>query len=168
MVDQPSLIFVPGAWHTPDCYTTVIEHLRKTNPVYNCISVTLPSTIYEGIHSELSMQPDVDAIKTAIHKEINNGRILVVIAHSYGSLVASEALAGIDPSRATLLIISGFLLDSGNSLLSSRNGAKSALWNVQGELVKANDPEHHFYHDVEEAERQKLVERASRAVIPYA
>ena len=39
----PSLVFIPGAWHQPSCYDTVIALLTNVHQL-RCLRVTLPST----------------------------------------------------------------------------------------------------------------------------
>ena len=83
---------------------------------------------------------------------------MVVIAHSYGSMPASEALRGVDRKKATLLIVAGFLFDVGTTIISGNGGTNPPSCGVVGDIVQANDPVYFFYHDIPKADQGKSVE----------
>lgn len=149
-----TLIFVPGAWHSPKCYDRLVDILEDGTSPYKCVPVTLPSVgASEGSLSRTTWQPDIAAVSGAIQHAISSGSRVVVIAHSYGSIPANEALRGVDRGKASLLIISGFLYDVGTSILSAGEGRVPPVCDIVGEIVLAKDPNHYLYHDVPEAEQ---------------
>ncbi|XPS78437.1 hypothetical protein M3J09_010450 [Ascochyta lentis] len=85
---QPTLIFIPGSWHKPTCYKKVIDTLEERYRL-KCIAVTLPSTTG---NPESTFKDDLDAARTAIALETTQGRNVIVIAHSYGGMVANSAI----------------------------------------------------------------------------
>ena len=112
-----TLIFVPGAWHSPTCYDPVIEHLESSTnngnrttrgATYNVVKVPLPSiSCPRTSPSMTSWQPDVDAVLHVLESEIismsatdgcendqNNIKDVRVISHSYGSLEALRLRGG--------------------------------------------------------------------------
>lgn len=91
MTLKPTLIFVHGAWHSPSCFSHVIDLLSTAG--YKSICVTLPSV---GAEPPLkSFDPDVHAIQSAISTAVDaDGEDVIVIMHSYGGSPGSEAIKG--------------------------------------------------------------------------
>jgi hypothetical protein len=52
-----------------------------------------------GSLSRESWQPDIDAIRNAINVEVKEGKDILVVAHSAGTLPTNEALKGVDAGR---------------------------------------------------------------------
>lgn len=111
MSSETSLVFVPGAWHKPSCYRKVMEQLQTQHHL-RCIPVTLPTTMDDPM---ASFKDDVEAVRSAIRQETENGRDVIVITHSYGGTVGNSAVKGF--SRATEASVSG---QSSASPFSSR------------------------------------------------
>jgi pimeloyl-ACP methyl ester carboxylesterase len=86
----PTLVFIPGAWHLPACYGP-ITLLLSTKHNFRCVPVTLPST--QG-DPQATFKDDLDAARVAIAAETSAGRDVVLIAHSYGGMVANSAIKG--------------------------------------------------------------------------
>src|SRR3954468_3926934 len=86
---RPSLVFVPGAWHSPAHFSPVISYL--TNLGYHSVSAALPST-GSGI-SLTSFEPDVEAIRKAVLVELDRGQNVVLVTHSYGGIPGASALS---------------------------------------------------------------------------
>lgn len=167
MPASPSLVFVPGAWHKPSCYDKVIAILQESYGL-KCIAITLPSTLD---NPSATFKDDLDAARTAISTETNQGRDVVLIAHSYGGMVANSAIKGFarpkdtatsDPTTSIghviglILIASGFTL-TGMSFMDPFLGYPPPAWRVNNTTGYAEivvDPREFFYHDVpsEEAE----------------
>lgn len=154
-----SLIFVPGAWHSPKYFDRLVTILEDGTSPYKCVPVTLPSVgAPDGSLSRTTWQPDIAAVSGAIQHAISSGSRVVVIAHSYGSIPANEALRGVDRGKASLLIISGFLYDVGTSILGANEGTVPPACDIVGDIVLAKDPIHHFYRDITEAEQVQSAE----------
>jgi len=153
---KPTLIFVPGAWHSPACYSAVIERLQSGSDPYKCVTVELGSVGAEpGSPSLQSWQPDVDAVRGAVQKELEEGNDVLLVCHSYGTLPTQEAPKGVDlGGRVKQLIIAGFILDVGESLVSISQGNFPPLWDIRGDVIYPNDPENAFYHDLPIAEQK--------------
>lgn len=90
MSSNPTLVFIPGSWHKPICYDPVIRILQDQHNL-KCTAVTLPST---SNNPAATFKDDVDAARAAIAHETNQGRNVVVIAHSYGGMVGNSAIKG--------------------------------------------------------------------------
>ncbi|EPS45569.1 hypothetical protein H072_467 [Dactylellina haptotyla CBS 200.50] len=164
MSDLPTLVFVPGAWHKPLCYSKIIKILEERHGV-RCVAITLPSTAGDP---EATFKDDLDTTRAAISNEITQGRNVIVIAHSYGGLVGNSAIKGFarpkqaDPSETSpsgyvvglVLIASGFTLN-GLAFMDPFFGIPPPAWRVNKETGFADlvaDPRQFFYHDVPEDE----------------
>jgi pimeloyl-ACP methyl ester carboxylesterase len=91
-MSQPAVIFVPGAWHSPDCFHKVITLLSAKG--FTTRKVDLPSVGRSPPVS--SLEPDAEAIRTAALAEMQNGHDVTVVCHSYGGIPTSQALKGLD------------------------------------------------------------------------
>ncbi|KAL2210918.1 alpha/beta-hydrolase [Sarocladium strictum] len=167
MPTTPTLVFVPGAWHKPSCYDKVIAILQESYGL-KCTAITLPSTLD---NPSATFKDDLDVAREAISTEINEGRDVVLIAHSYGGMVANSAIKGFArpsntvTSEATpstghviglILIASGFTL-TGMAFMDPFLGYPPPAWRVNKTTGYAEivvNPRQFFYHDVptEEAE----------------
>jgi len=96
MSDLPTLVFVPGAWHRPTCYSKIIKLLQERHKL-KCVAITLPSTTGDPA---ATFKDDLDAAREAISRETSDGRDVIVVAHSYGGMVGNSAIKGFARPRA--------------------------------------------------------------------
>lgn len=102
----PTLVFVHGAW----CGSWVWKRVRRFLPEFDTIAVDLPSAGPDP--TELSdLADDAAALRDAVNAI--EGPVIVV-AHSYGGAVASEALADC-PNVQQVIYLSALVLDEGES-----------------------------------------------------
>jgi len=157
----PTLLFVPGAWHRPSCYGKIVSLLQNRHSL-KCISVTLPTTKDDPT---ATFKDDVDTVRHALSTETSQGCNVVVIAHSYGGMVANSGIKGFSRSRdaasptlstssghvvGLILIASGFNL-TGLSFMDPFFGHPPPAWRVNSKTGYAEivvDPRELFYHDV--------------------
>lgn len=174
MTQTPTLIFVPGAWHTAETWSQTIAELEPKG--FKCIAVTLPSTT----SVTAGLGDDVEAVQDAIRAESDEGRDVVLIVHSYGGLVGSSSIRGFakkahDDSVKSLvkdesssgrviglaLIATGFV-KTGLSFLGATGGKPPPQWVADTEAGTARlivDPRDWFYHDLPEEEGKAWVEK---------
>lgn len=170
MSDLPTLVFVPGAWHRPTCYAKVMKALQEQHHI-ECSSLSLPSTSGDP---EATFKDDLDAARTAIANETTKGRDVVLIAHSYGGMVANSAIRGFSLRRddgpddsslsrgrilGLVLIASGFTL-TGLSFMDPLFGIPPPAWRVNKETGFADivtPPRQLFYHDLPADEADEWV-----------
>ncbi|PVI04332.1 alpha/beta-hydrolase [Periconia macrospinosa] len=162
MSNKPTLLFIPGAWHLPTCYNKIITILEKQHD-FECDSITLPSTTGSA---EATFKDDLDTARDAITKHISRGRDVVVVAHSYGGMLANSAIkdftsSGTSPEpkahvTGLILIASGFTL-TGLSFMDPLFHRPPPTWHANrnsgfAELVVP--PSSLFYHDIPNSEAQ--------------
>ena len=123
---KPTLIFTPGAWHTPEVFGTVISKLEAVG--YKCIALSLLAAGHEP--PVKSLQPDIAAIHGAVFKEIQeNGNDVMMVPHSWSGTVVSGALDGLSKAErerkgekggvVKLAYITAFVPPEGVSLLDA-------------------------------------------------
>lgn len=129
----PALVFVPGAWHTTQCYNVVIDKLQQAGYSGEIVRCELPSIGAAPDDPVMySIIPDVQSVETAIAQFVDKGVPVVLVAHSYGSVVGSCALKNFANSGLVKFCnVAGFLLEFGESLIGVCGGKPPPLWNRQ-------------------------------------
>jgi pimeloyl-ACP methyl ester carboxylesterase len=170
MSDSPTLIFTPGAWHRPTCYTKVMTALQEQYNI-TCTSFALPSTNGDP---KATFKDDLDAARATISSETIQGHNVILIAHSYGGMVVNSAIKGFTEPRGItkdaskpaqgrviglILIASGFTL-TGLSFMDPLFGIPPPTWRVNkatGFADIVTSPAQLFYHDLPADEAEEWV-----------
>jgi len=98
-MSKPSLVLVHGSWHCPQHFELVAPILLECG--YHAVPVSLPSTQSRD-EPPRDLADDTTAVRNAVLAELDHGKDVVVLAHSYGGCVANNALEGLNEnSRAT-------------------------------------------------------------------
>ncbi|WP_115789771.1 alpha/beta hydrolase [Arthrobacter silvisoli] len=132
-----TIILVHGAWHTSWCWESVRSELSG----FEVRTVDLPSVgaVPAGL------QEDAAVLRKAV-QDVDGP--VVVVAHSYGGAVASEALAGLENVKH-IGYLCAFALDAGESLLGAVGGVAPEWWNIKGDgWITVTDPASVFYNGV--------------------
>jgi pimeloyl-ACP methyl ester carboxylesterase len=88
MSTKPTIILIPGAWHTTEGFGPLKSFLEKAG--YPTKAVDLPSA---GAHpGHPNFDQDVAAIRKVVLDLIDEEKDVVVVMHSFGSVIGSEAL----------------------------------------------------------------------------
>lgn len=168
---KPTILFVPGAWHLPSCYDLVTAPLSAAG--FPTVSVALPSNSHTPIPS---FEPDITAIRAALVPLVEDGKDVVVVAHSYGSVPTNEAIQGLTRRERQgkglqggvlhYVFISAFITPVGVSLMDALQGKDLAWFIVQEDkmLVRPDGPRDIFYGDLEEAQAEMWVGR----LVPFS
>lgn len=90
-MSKPTLVLIPGAWHSPEIYNGIISKLSVHG--YRCLTVSLLAVGHEPAVPDL--QPDIDNVHAVVLGEVGQGRDVVVVAHSWGGIVAGASLEGL-------------------------------------------------------------------------
>ncbi|KAG8964984.1 hypothetical protein FRC05_003511 [Tulasnella sp. 425] len=159
---KPTIIFVPGAWHEPHVFEPVITILQSQG--YKTVPVSLPSV---GASPPLDdFQPDVATIRAAIVSSVDAGSEVVLFAHSYGGVPASEAVKGLTKSDVQsqgksggvvhFVLCAAFLIPEGVPSIDPEVGPFPLYEVVEdGTIINTIDPITTYYNDLprEAAER---------------
>jgi pimeloyl-ACP methyl ester carboxylesterase len=166
MASSTTVLFIPGAWHNPQCFNQVIERLEKDG--YNTDVVHLPSVGSTIPHPDFS--EDVRQVRSQIEIAANAGQRVVVVVHSYGGLPGCEAIRGLAwESRQRqnqplgvvhLCFCCSFIVPGGKSLISSFGGDDLPWFQVSDDrlIVTPATPTETFYNDMNELDAKRAVE----------
>ncbi|THX25512.1 hypothetical protein D6D10_09895 [Aureobasidium pullulans] len=91
-MSKPSIVLVPGAWHVPAHFNHVIEKLE--DQAYVCVGVNLPTNTQNPLVDGrlLGIEDDAAAIRAAVMSQLDTGNDVVVVTHSYSSILGTAAL----------------------------------------------------------------------------
>ena len=134
-----TLVLVHGAWHGPGAWDQLIAELDGVDVV----TVDLPSSGTDpatlgGLYDDAA---ELSRVLAGIEGPT------VVVAHSYGGAVATEAVTA-DSGVAHLVYLCAFQLDVGESLLGLVGGQAPPWWEVHERHIVALTPEEVFYNRV--------------------
>jgi pimeloyl-ACP methyl ester carboxylesterase len=173
----PTLIFIPGGWHTAAVWDKVIKLMEAQG--HTCIGVNLPSC---SSNPSATFYDDTQAVRGVILAETNDkNRNVVLVTWSYGGQVASSAIRGLTSTTTTTttdtstqeeadgtdkkpqgrilglaLIASGFTT-TGVSFLAATNNTPPPFLTpntTTGFAALVADPKDLFYHDLPLPEAQ--------------
>ena len=119
---KPTIVLVTGAWHKPNMYSSLISDLETAG--YPVIAPALPSV---GGTCD-SFDEDVALVHDLVAGEVNQGRAVVVLMHSYGGMVGGAAVKGLGSHEISngggvtrLIYLTAFAMDEGISLWNALN-----------------------------------------------
>ncbi|KAG4439099.1 hypothetical protein IFR05_005441 [Cadophora sp. M221] len=154
MSTKPTLIFLPGAWHSPSVYDAVISKLTT----YGYPSQALPLQAIIGRPAVTTLQPDIDALNTAVLAQVEAGKDVIVVGHSWSGMIVGGALEGLSKTArqkegkkggvVKLAFIAAFVPLEGVSLIQAFGGGIPDFYDVKEPWVSALMPIPLFYHDL--------------------
>lgn len=127
-MDKPTFVFSLGAWLTPVVFDTLRGRLDTLGypsecPAHPSIGAEPPS---------LTLEDDVASLRRVLTTLADEGKDIVLVAHSYGGVVASTASEGLvkhvraesgKPGGIVKVVyLAAFALDKGQSLLGMLGG----------------------------------------------
>ncbi|KAJ0159558.1 hypothetical protein CTA2_9479, partial [Colletotrichum tanaceti] len=124
----PTVVFTPGAWHGPQSFDLVRAGLALKG--YESKAITLPSVGAEP--ATIGLEEDAAVLRSTIETLADAGKEVVVVVHSYGGMVGSNAVEGLGYlQRAAngqaggvimLMYLSAFAAPNATSLLDMLSG----------------------------------------------
>ncbi|KUL84131.1 hypothetical protein ZTR_07198 [Talaromyces verruculosus] len=126
-MDLPTIVLIPGAWHTPEYYGQVIAILQAQG--YPTTTVSLPS-----VGGLSTMLDDAAAIQDRVSRLADEGKKIILVMHSYGGMPGTESAKGLawrtrqaegrSGGIVHLVYISAYLVKEGMSVIGMANGAE--------------------------------------------
>ncbi|TGO45690.1 hypothetical protein BCON_0373g00080 [Botryotinia convoluta] len=174
MSNNPTLVFVPGAWHLPEIWEKVTSLLKEQH--YKCIPVELPSTADDAM---VGFGDDIIAVRETILSETKSGRDVILVVHSYGGAVGQSAVKGLtrrypDNLSSTdekptghvigLVMMACGFAQTGISFIDAIGGIPPPLWRFDdsGFAMLELPAREAFYHDLPEEEGKYWVSRLKK------
>ncbi|OGM49628.1 hypothetical protein ABOM_001896 [Aspergillus bombycis] len=88
---KPSIIIVPGSFSLPEFYDAVVDGVASKG--YEIKAIRLRST--EELQPPATMYDDAAAIAQEVATLVEQGKEVILVAHSYGGVPASESIKGL-------------------------------------------------------------------------
>lgn len=93
-MSKPTIVFVPGLWEGPTVFSALATTLESPPHNYPTLSVTLPNTGKASPGNE-TLQGDVRGIRRQIGPLVESGKEIVLVMHSAGGFLGSNAIEGL-------------------------------------------------------------------------
>ncbi|KAJ5113306.1 hypothetical protein N7456_001840 [Penicillium angulare] len=158
---KPTILFVPGAWHLPEVFDEARASLTARG--FPSAAVALPSIGAEPPTQGLA--DDTIAVHNEAERLCDEGKEVVVVAHSYGGLVGAGAVKGLSYAERQnagksggvimLVYIAAFVAKSGTSLLDMLGGNWLPWMKVDGDYCHAEDAADVCYNDLSVDDQKK-------------
>lgn len=87
--ETPAIVLVQGSFQLPEVYHKLADALRTLG--YEVHQPTLPSLTEPDLASK-TIGDDAVAVRSEVKTLVDDGKAVVVVMHSYGGLVGSEAV----------------------------------------------------------------------------
>lgn len=158
---EPTIVLVGGAWHEAHLYNPLTFALRDAGYT---VSVPALPTVGGG---QDDFSEDISVVREAVVSATEAGNDVVVLMHSYGGVIGSEAVQGLtrlDRSRedskkgsvVQMIYLAAFALPEGISLLDALAGKPLPWWEDAGNGWRAINTHEIFYNDVEKSKADEL------------
>ncbi|KAJ8114996.1 hypothetical protein OPT61_g3256 [Boeremia exigua] len=155
---KPHVVLLHGAWHSPIYFAKITALLQ--DHLYVVHAQQLPSVgVPPSWTPPSDLSQDTAAARSLVDRAIADGNDVVVICHSWGGTIASNALVGYSKKERAEKGLKGgvvkvgymcaFMIDEGQSLES---GEPPSWSEVNGPYLIAKDPKA-FYSDLPESEQ---------------
>lgn len=155
MASKPVFIFLPGAWHSPSIYDAVISKL--SNHGYK--SQALPLQAIVAKPAVTTLQPDIDALNTAVRSEAEAGKDVIVVGHSWSGIIVGGALENLSKKSReeegkkggviALAYIAAFVPLEGVSLVQAFGGQVPPFYDVKVRPRPVTPTDHISYNRTE-------------------
>ena len=151
MGTKPTILIVHGAWYQPAFWDGIRDRMAERG--YPTAAVRLV-TCGDAPDSPLGdLYDDIAVVRRAID-EIDGP--IVVVAHSYGGLPATDGAAGV-PEVTGLVYVASFVLSENQTLLSTLDDHVPDFWvySDDGRYLLPDDPVAAFLNHCDEATARK-------------
>ncbi|WP_433286506.1 alpha/beta hydrolase [Pseudonocardia sp. CA-142604] len=147
-VQRPTFVLVPGAWHLPSTWDLLRGELDALGYASRAVKLSTSGPDARG-----GLREDAEVIRAAV--EAISGPV-VVVAHSYGGIPATEGAAGL-PSVQRLIYLAAYFPDVDESMYTLHGMPDPD--SAEGLFPIGSDPRAKFYADVPEATADLAVSR---------
>ena len=117
---KPAIVLVHGAWHVPEHYSDFVQHLQHAGFEVCC---PLLPTCNEAKRLTADMFTDAQIVRDQVITLMDESREVVMLLHSYGGVVGTEAAKGLSTNERAkrglkggiihLIYMCGFMLQVG-------------------------------------------------------
>ncbi|KAI1424667.1 Alpha/beta hydrolase fold-1 [Xylaria sp. FL1777] len=161
----PIIFFVPGAWHSP----WVFDGVRSILSARGFGTETSSLATVGSADSSVGLSNDAAKVRSALTKLIDNGKEVILVVHSYGGVVASNAVQGLGIEQRTgngvqggivmILYLAAFAIPTKTNFLTALGGSNLPWWKISEDgFFMPIQPLDVFYADVEATLANKAVD----------
>lgn len=94
--EKPTILFVPGAFHTEAHFQPLSDILEKSS--FPTVTASPPTQTHPGV--EMNYKEDIKSVRLLLETLVNKeGREVILVPHSYGGVIASQAVKGLERSQ---------------------------------------------------------------------
>ena len=138
---KPTVILVHGAWHNGKGFAQLQEELKALGIPSQTVDLTSVGTEDQTLGDMYSDAALLREVITGVEGDC------VVLGHSYGGLVITEATVGAKNVKQ-LIYMTAFMLDAGETLYAACGSVDPDWWQVAPDQSRltANTPENVFYN----------------------
>ncbi|KAM0809592.1 putative AB hydrolase-1 domain-containing protein [Seiridium cardinale] len=161
---KPTIVLVQGSFQLPEVYHKLGDALRGSG--YSVNQPPLPSLNGQDKpdFASKSLTDDALAVRSEVKRLVEAGERVVLVMHSYGGLVGSEAVTedlsfaqrrsnGLHGGVVHLFYFAAFILSKGQSVLGAFGGSANNDVKPDGRFT-LNDSAKLLYHDLPDQEAQ--------------
>ncbi|KAH8170402.1 alpha/beta hydrolase family protein [Sarocladium implicatum] len=122
--DKPEVLIIAGGWHTPESYAKLTNAFKNEGYEVHCPRHQSVTSVRPPV---AGLAEDSANLRAFVEELLQSGKRMVVIAHSYGGMVASNSLYGqsVDSRAARglsggivrLIYMCAFALEEGKSMV---------------------------------------------------
>ena len=105
MASKTAIVIVPGSFSYSSAYYEVVEHVKQRG--HEVYVNNLPSASRDPPEEPATLEDDAVFFRAIIRQLADKGKDVVVVAHSYGGVVGTEAAKGMSKSDRASQGLSG-------------------------------------------------------------
>lgn len=164
---KPAIVLVHGAWHQPSHYSAFVQQLQNAGFEVSC---PLLSTCDEETKLTANMYSDVEVVRNQVTCLLEKCRSVMMLLHSYGGAVGTEAVKGLSAREPAaeglsggvvrLIYMCGFMLQVGECVggasLPRPDPEPVERDEATGTTFLCEDPIRLFYADVQPQQAKEM------------
>jgi len=138
MAFRPSIVIIPGSFSSAAGYYELVDMIAQHG--YEAFANNLPSISRHPPEEAASLQDDAVFFRSIIRKIADQGQDVIVLSHSYGGIVGTEAIKGVLKTERhakglpggviRIIYLSAIVLREGTSMHSEHGDLPSELVEV--------------------------------------
>ncbi|EPS39790.1 hypothetical protein H072_6324 [Dactylellina haptotyla CBS 200.50] len=154
---KPTILLVHGTWHPPKFYKQQLDLLEANGFPTSC-----PLQPSVGKLPPIGLKEDAQAIRDELTGLVDQDKEVIIVAHSYGGVVSSEAIDESFGKKARaaqgkaggviqILFIAGWIVPLGlslGSMLGSPDALPPFIPTDEEGMCMMSDAENRFYNDL--------------------
>lgn len=122
---KPTVVLIPGVCHKPQCFDLLVARLAQQG--YLTEAISLRSNLHPGQAPATSHHQDAAVVREKVETLIEQGKNVIVFAHSYGGVPTTEGLAGLSEQASArniklhIIFCNAFVLCEGATISTLSN-----------------------------------------------